>query len=174
MVGGVAALAGRFVLERLGDLRQREAGAVAQALDEPQPLEVRLVVQAVVALGARGGHEQPRLLVVAHRTGRQAHVGGGFLDARSQPRLRLARLDWRVVSVIVESSRNLAVYVKVQVRGRPPDRSRLLDQHFFAQQLQFATVSGVVGPDIPQPLTEETLALGPSATLPAGDPQISR
>ena len=74
------ALARRLVLEQLADLGEREPGVVAQALDEPQPLEVGRVVQAVVAVGARGRLEQPDLLVVADRAGRQADLGRDLLD----------------------------------------------------------------------------------------------
>ena len=56
-----------LVLEQLADLREREAGVVAQPADEPQALEVLGVVQAVGALGAGGRGEQPELLVVADR-----------------------------------------------------------------------------------------------------------
>ena len=50
--------------------------------DEPQALEVRRVVQAVGAVRAGGRLEQPDLLVVADRAGRQAGLGGDLLDAQ--------------------------------------------------------------------------------------------
>ena len=55
VVGLVPALAGGLVLEQLGDLGQREAGVVAQALDEAEPLDVRGVVEAIVTVGPGGG-----------------------------------------------------------------------------------------------------------------------
>ena len=74
------ALAGELVLEELADLGEGEPGVVAQALDEAQPLEVARVVQAVGAIGAGGRLEQADLLVIADRAGRQAGLGGDFLD----------------------------------------------------------------------------------------------
>ena len=53
------ALAGGLVLEQLADLREREPGVVAEAADEPKPLEVRGVVKAVVALGPAAGSSRP-------------------------------------------------------------------------------------------------------------------
>ena len=73
-------VAGRLVLEQLADLGEAEAGVVAEALDEPQPLDVVLVVQAVVAVGSGGRLEQPELLVVADRPGRQAERRRDLLD----------------------------------------------------------------------------------------------
>src|SRR6185369_17977547 len=49
-----------LVLEELADLGQAEPGVVAEALDEPEALEVVVVVEAVRAFGAGGGLEQPR------------------------------------------------------------------------------------------------------------------
>ena len=84
-VGGLAQpftvpFASRLVLQELADLGQREPGVVAQAADEGQPVEVRGVVQAVVALGTGGRFEQPHLLVVADGAGRQAGLGGDLVD----------------------------------------------------------------------------------------------
>jgi hypothetical protein len=97
MEGGVAALSGFLVLEQLSDLRERETGIVAEVLDEPQSLDIRGVVEAVVALGPGGGAEQPHLFVVAHRSGRQANLRGGLLDAQESRRRRLdlRRFDFR-------------------------------------------------------------------------------
>ena len=72
--------AGLLVLEQLADLREREAGVVAQPADEPEPLEVLGVVQAIVALGAGGGCEEAELLVVADRPRREPGLGGDLLD----------------------------------------------------------------------------------------------
>ena len=69
------ALAREFVLEQLADLRQREPGVVAQALDEPQALEVAGVVEAIGTVGAGGRLEEADLLVVADRPGRQPGLG---------------------------------------------------------------------------------------------------
>ena len=77
---GAVALACRVVLEQLADLGEREAGVVAQAPDEPQAIEVRRVVQPVVALGSGGRLEQADLLVVADRAGRQAGLRGDLVD----------------------------------------------------------------------------------------------
>ena len=85
VVGGAEALAialaGGLVLEQLADLGQAEAGVVAQGADEAQALEVGRIEQPVGAVGSRGGLEQADLLVVADRAGRQAGLGGDFLDA---------------------------------------------------------------------------------------------
>jgi hypothetical protein len=62
---GPVSLAGLLVLEELADLGKAEAGIVAEAADEAEPIEVVLVEQAVGALGAGGGLEQPELFVVA-------------------------------------------------------------------------------------------------------------
>ena len=56
-IGGLAqpfavALAGGLVLEQLADLGEREPGVVAKAADELESVEVRGVVEAVVAIGA--------------------------------------------------------------------------------------------------------------------------
>ena len=72
--------AGGLVLEQLADLGQREPGVVAQAADELEPVEVGRVVQPVVAFGAGGRLEQPDLLVVADRAGRQAGLGRDLVD----------------------------------------------------------------------------------------------
>ena len=71
---------GRLVLEEEADLREREPGVIAQLADEPQSFQVARVVQAVVALGARGRREEPDLLVVADRARRQAGLRGDLLD----------------------------------------------------------------------------------------------
>ena len=76
------ALARGVVLEQLADLREREPGVVAQAPDELQPIEIRGVVQAVVAVRAGGRREQADLLVVADRAGRQAGLGRDLVDAQ--------------------------------------------------------------------------------------------
>ena len=76
------AFARRFVLEQLADLGEGEAGVVAQAPDETQPLDVRLVVEAVGALGAGGGLQEPDFLVIADGPWRQADLGGDLLDAQ--------------------------------------------------------------------------------------------
>ena len=76
------ALARGVVLEQLADLGEREAGVVAQAPDELQPVEVGGVVQAVVAVRASGRLEQADLLVVADRAGRQAGLGRDLVDAQ--------------------------------------------------------------------------------------------
>src|ERR1035437_1669625 len=44
------AFASSLALQQLGDLGQREAGVVAEPLDEAEPLYVRVVVEAVIAL----------------------------------------------------------------------------------------------------------------------------
>ena len=66
------ALARGLVLEQLADLGEREPGVVAELLDVPQALQVGGVVQAIRAIGAGGGLEQPDLLVVADRAGSSA------------------------------------------------------------------------------------------------------
>jgi len=76
------ALAGRLVLEELADLGEAEPGVVAQAADVAQPLEVGLVVEAVVALGSGSGLEEPALLVIADGSGRQARLGGDLVDPK--------------------------------------------------------------------------------------------
>ena len=76
------ALARGVVLEQLADLREREAGVVAQAADELEPVEVRGVVEAVVAVRAGGRREQADLFVVADRAGRQAGLGRDLVDAQ--------------------------------------------------------------------------------------------
>src|SRR5450759_5092476 len=73
--------AGSFVLQEEADLREREPGVVAQLADEPQPLEVARVVEAVVALRARSWLEEAELLVVPDRARSQAGLGGDLLDA---------------------------------------------------------------------------------------------
>ena len=78
------ALPGKLVFEELADLGQREPGVVAQALDEAQPLEVAGVVEAIRAVRATGRLEQADLLVVADRPGRQAGIGGDFLDPQQR------------------------------------------------------------------------------------------
>ena len=95
------ALAGVLVLEQLADLGEREAGVVAQAPDEPQALEVRGVVQAIVAVGARGRLEQTDLLVVADRAGRQAGLGGDLLDPQQR----------RIPGVSVAAGRSAGVVI---------------------------------------------------------------
>ena len=57
------------------------------AADEPQAVEIVGVVQAVRALGAGGGREQPHLLVVADGARRQAGLGGDLLDAEEPGRV---------------------------------------------------------------------------------------
>ena len=74
------ALARRLVLEQLADLGEREPGLVAELLDVPQPVEVRVVVQPVGTTGASGRLQQTDLLVVADRAGRQTGLGGDLLD----------------------------------------------------------------------------------------------
>ena len=105
-----------LVLEQLADLREREPGVVAQAADEPQALEVLGVVQAVGALGAGGGGEQPQLLVVADRARRQAGVGGDLLDAEEA--LWAGGGGGGDGVGHPSSLRNLTVHVKVRDRGR--------------------------------------------------------
>ncbi len=83
------ALAGGVVLEQLADLGEREPGVVAQAADELQPIEIRGVVQPVVAVRAGGRLEQADLLVVADRAGRQAGLGRDLVDPQ-QARFGLA------------------------------------------------------------------------------------
>ena len=75
------ALARGVVFEQLADLREREAGVVAQAPDELEPVEVRGVVEAIVAVRAGGRREQPDLLVVTDRAGRQAGLGRDLVDS---------------------------------------------------------------------------------------------
>ena len=82
VVRGMAALAGGLVLEQPGDLGEREAGVVAQALDEAEPLQIRVVVEAIVALGAGRGREKPQLLVVAHGARRQSDFGSRLMNAK--------------------------------------------------------------------------------------------
>ena len=86
-------LAGDLILEQLADLGQREAGVVAQALDETQAFDVGWVVQAVVAVGAGGRLEEPDLLVVADRPGGQAEFGEGLERGRGRtdPAIQLLR-----------------------------------------------------------------------------------
>ena len=74
------ALARGVVLEQLADLGEREPGVVAQAPDELEPVEVRGVVEAIVAVRARGRREQADLFVVADRAGRQACLGRDLVD----------------------------------------------------------------------------------------------
>jgi hypothetical protein len=78
----MAALAGFFILEQSGDLGEGEAGVVAEALDKAEPLQIRLVVEAVVALGAGRGSEKPQLLVVAHGPRRQPDFGSRLMNAQ--------------------------------------------------------------------------------------------
>ena len=73
---------GGFVLEQLRDLGEREAGVVAELLDEAQPLDVRDVVKTVGALASRRGAEEAELLVVADGARRQAELGRDLLDAQ--------------------------------------------------------------------------------------------
>ena len=82
-----------LVLEELADLGQAEPGVVAEALDEPQSLEIVGVVEPVRALGAGRRLEQPELLVVADRSrasGRRRRrlpgFGGGARRSRSAHR----------------------------------------------------------------------------------------
>jgi hypothetical protein len=78
----VAALAGRLVLEQSGDLGQREAGVVAKPLYEAKPLQIRVVVEAVVAFRSSRWGEQPDLLVVAHGTRRQPDFGSRLMNTQ--------------------------------------------------------------------------------------------
>ena len=112
MVGRVAALAGRLVLEQLGDLAEREAGVVAKPLDEFEPLDVGFVVEAVVAFGPGRGLEQAQLFVIANGSGRQPDLRGRLLDAE-QTGLGADGVPFS--TVIAACYRNLAVYVKVRV-----------------------------------------------------------
>ena len=75
----------RVVLEQLADLGQRETSVVAQASNEQQALEVRLVVQPVVTVGPGGRFQQPDFLVVADSPRGQAGLGGHLVDAQ-EPR----------------------------------------------------------------------------------------
>src|SRR5438132_3314380 len=75
-------LARCLIVDELADLGEREAGVVAEGLDEPQPIDVGGVVEAVGALATGRGVEEPELLVVANRAGGQAELGGDFLDAQ--------------------------------------------------------------------------------------------
>jgi hypothetical protein len=77
---GPVAGPGGLVLEELADLGQAEARVVAQALDEPEPLDVVGVEQAVGTLRPGGRLEQSDLLVVADRPGRQAERRRDLLD----------------------------------------------------------------------------------------------
>ena len=104
------ALAGGLVLEQLADLGQREPGVVAQAADEPEPGDVRLVVQAVGALGTGGRFEEPDLLVVADGTGRQADLCGDLLDAQESGIVRRPGLGRRHLLFYAK----VDVYVKVR------------------------------------------------------------
>ena len=74
------AFPGGLVLQQLADLGKREARIVAQAADELQAIQVRRVIQAIVAFGAGRRLEQADLFVVADRARRQAGFGGDFLD----------------------------------------------------------------------------------------------
>ena len=116
--GRPVARARRLVLEQLADLGEREPGVVAQAADEPQALEVLGVVQAVGALRARGGGEEPQLLVVADRARRQAGVGGDLLDPEQAARRRHPGWGWSGRGGSCPSLPNLTVHVKVRVRRR--------------------------------------------------------
>lgn len=84
VVGGAeslaVALADRLVLQELTDRGQREAGLVSELLDIVQSLQVRGVVQAIGAIGARRRFEQAELFVVADRPGRQAGLGRDLLE----------------------------------------------------------------------------------------------
>src|SRR6185295_11029144 len=75
------ALARGVVLEQLTDLRERETGVIAKAPNELEPVEVRGVVEAIVAVRASSWREQPDLLVVADRAGRQACLGRDLVDS---------------------------------------------------------------------------------------------
>ena len=89
------AFARGLVLEQLADLGEREAGVVAEALDEAQPFEVAGVEEAVVAVGSGGRLQQPELLVVADRAGRQADFGRDLLDAEeARARSGVDRMAW--------------------------------------------------------------------------------
>ena len=103
----------RLVLEQLADLGQREPGVVAQAADEAQPLEIIRVVEAVGSLASGSRLEQPDLLVVANRTGRQPGFRGDFLDAEQSRRGFGGRAEHARILP------DLTVYVKVQVSGDP-------------------------------------------------------
>ena len=76
------ALSGGIVLEKLADLGEGETSIVTKVPDEPQSVEVGRVVEAVVAFGARRRFEQPDLLVVADRAGRQTGLGCDLVDAQ--------------------------------------------------------------------------------------------
>src|SRR5207247_491743 len=63
-----------LVLQELADLGEREAGVVAEGLDEPEPFDVGRVIEAIRALAASGRVEEANLLVVANGPGRQAQL----------------------------------------------------------------------------------------------------
>jgi hypothetical protein len=105
-------LAGDLVLEQLAHLGEAEPGVVAEALDEPQALEVVGVVEPVVALGAGRRLEQAQLLVVADRPRREPGLGGDLLDAE-EARFGGGRgVDVGHTPILP----NLAVNVKVRVK----------------------------------------------------------
>ena len=80
------AFAGGLVLEQLADLGEREPRVVAEAADEQQALEVGLVVEPVIATGARRRLEQADLLVVADRARRQPGLRRHLVDAQQPGR----------------------------------------------------------------------------------------
>ena len=100
-----------LVLEQLADLREREAGDVAQFVDVADALQVRGVVEAVVALGSGRRTQEADLLVVADRPRRQADLRGHLLDAERRVAGR-PRARGRLV-VTVRWCPYLTVYVKV-------------------------------------------------------------
>src|SRR5205823_12071118 len=87
-LGGVGGLAepgaiagsGSLILEQLADFREAEARVVTTALDEPQPLDVVRVEEAVVAARPTGRLEEAELLVVADRPRRQPEHRRDLLD----------------------------------------------------------------------------------------------
>ena len=95
------------------DLGEAEPGVVAEVLDEPQPLDVVVVVEAVVAVAPGGRREEADLLVVADRPGRQAERRGDLLD----PQQALGRSGRGGVVEVAHgpiSLPDLTVYVKVR------------------------------------------------------------
>src|SRR5919199_6697312 len=67
-------------LRQAFERRQRDTQHVLEALDALQARHVRLRVEAVVALTAAGGRDEPDLLVVTQRALGEAGARGNLLD----------------------------------------------------------------------------------------------
>jgi glyoxylase-like metal-dependent hydrolase (beta-lactamase superfamily II) len=102
---------GVLVLEELSDLGEAEPGVVAQALDEPEALEVVGVIQPIGPLRTGRRLQEPELLVVTDRACGEADLRADLLDAQES----LAWFGGNECHAL--SLANLAVYVKVRVGG---------------------------------------------------------